>query len=183
MTKKRFNPEIETLPTTDDDGVRRMLEDPPEPLSEPFGWPLSRFAYGSTVTGRHKPQTPPFTELKPRPYQMSALEALQARDQTTRTDMSGREHRETASADYAALERSMMAVIAERTKVSEKRIDPDAFLAMDNSEIERVRGHIEKAMQAALVHWLADFLVSNLQTQIDEEGCGAAIAALKDWGD
>lgn len=70
--------------------------------------------------------------------------------------------------DFAEMEKRVMAQLAHKTGVAEAMLGPKST-SLDIAAFSRVADA------------LATQIVLNLQDRIDEEGCGAAMAALKEW--
>jgi hypothetical protein len=129
-----------------DDWVEQMFKNGPEPkgVDDPvFYWP----------------------DMKPFPYQESALERIQRRDQTTHVTMMPKRHGKSLAVDYAAMERRVMAQVAEAMRCPSVQSDGADGLLYDRWE--KLWDHV------------ASIYLAGWQDHIDEEGCGATMAALK----
>lgn len=159
--------------------LRSMMEDPI--------WP-TEFHKGGTVTGRWSDQRPEMVELtKPiEPFQGSALEQLQRREMMSHVvHVSPRREGKTLEAarrrlqsmDFSEMERRVLAHVCGPTGA--KHVGHGLYVVETAEALTEV-------MEKAMAHWLGlyvDMMIKGLQTQIDEEGCGAVMAALKSWSD
>lgn len=127
---------------------------------------VPRYHSGGTVTGRF-----------PKPPEERPLERLARRDHMTHVTVS------VASMDFSEIEKRVMAQLAHKTGIQHALMGGRELTGI---EAEVVLEAYRRAFGGVLDKWLrttVEAMWSDLQAQIDEEGCGPLFAALKNWED
>lgn len=181
-------PVVESTPGTGSDWVEGMFDDKSRTgpdktnlnMGSPFSWRIDKFYTGGTVSGRGSMGGPEVQTLKP--YQHSALEALARRDQMSRVVfVSPRKHSKLVSLDLSQMEKRIMGHLSHSVGVPGKRIKPARTVSETGAEAERLVKKFRDQLEGAMADLVAGLVITSLQRDIDEEGCGAVMAALKSW--
>lgn len=144
-----------------------------EALRSPPGWPS-----GGPVSGRFSSNIPARPQEVPGPVPNSI---------TTRFEIPGRQHGKKsalAAADFSEIEKRVMATIANKTAVTEammgaQKRHSEERIAVAVEIRSQIMSTVLKDVAEVWIKAAVSELLKKLQTQIDEEGCGAAMSAMK----